>query len=482
MLENTARRLFDISASGDIEFDDSIPTEKKGNFFKVPQIADLATPKRKLFNTYRDDITPDDSLNESSLSNGSSCDSPGFLERNLKLADVEKGLEVIGRGLAKDQSIGWREHWTFLNEFIDISSNEGLIKLEQYLQQRLKDKIKPSTNHNSNKFQEKLDLVLNQPSTPVSKICHNLNSLQFCREKTSGDKTSTPISPNPFHAYVCVEKSCQIYAKRLLPPITQQPNNISRINDALMMELNRLKSLVCSYKEDIRFFGIDFSAAHSRFAHIVVALLNNENGQQDGLNEIFRQCLTQILEAKIKVNMNKNVDDENTKNTSQLICLIKNLNRFLWLDDKATLIAPEILTTDRECEDVWKNEEKCDCEWLNNDQKVNRSIKRRNRISGGLNDFCSQLNGLSMNEKENGEDEENELFFVRILLFYNIKKKKNIEVFSRFRFSHLRILMMTTTIVMMNFTHHRNHQPTCHSMIVLRKSNMTTIYMGKINL
>lgn len=401
-LEKTSRRLFDTNT---VEDDGNLPNSK-----------------RILFRNYRDQ-SHDDSLNDSIIGtpnalndysfNENMYNSPGFKERNLKLGDVDKGLEIIGRGLAKDQQIIWREHWSFLDEFIDISSSDGLSKFEKYLSDRLNERMKPPSLSIAQRKMYLTPLAV----TPITKISQKLTKLRI--EKDHDDsflqaRASTPTSPNPFHAYLCVEKSCQIYANRLLKPIAQSPTNIVTVNDVLVGELNRLKSLICSYKHDMRFFGVDFEATHSRFAHIVVALMNNDAEYQEyKVGQSLKATLEHILQAKEKsaLNASKNgaSHDEPAKNTMQLICLIKHLLERL--NDLSNLIPPEVLTTETDCTDIWHGEEKCDCEWTNTpNNKLNRSIKRKNRLSETFNEFCDKLN---IKNEENGKEEVDDFFYVR---------------------------------------------------------------------
>uniref|UniRef100_A0A3B4BCN2 Ankyrin repeat and LEM domain-containing protein 2 n=1 Tax=Periophthalmus magnuspinnatus TaxID=409849 RepID=A0A3B4BCN2_9GOBI len=48
-------------------------------------------------------------------------------------SDPERGAEKVGRDLAHEMGHPWAEYWDFLDSFVDLSSAEGLRKLEEYL-------------------------------------------------------------------------------------------------------------------------------------------------------------------------------------------------------------------------------------------------------------------------------------------------------------------------------------------------------------
>jgi len=80
----------------------------------------------------------------------------------LRLQDTEKGLECVGRyayiklkllllllsyfntsrNLAEEYQVPWKEYWPFLKDFVDFRTDEGLTKLEEYLEQKYKEQLR----------------------------------------------------------------------------------------------------------------------------------------------------------------------------------------------------------------------------------------------------------------------------------------------------------------------------------------------------
>nr|XP_056715359.1 ankyrin repeat and LEM domain-containing protein 2 [Euleptes europaea] len=72
----------------------------------------------------------------------------GFFH-NLRKSDLERGIERVGRELAHELGFPWVEYWEFLGCFVDLSSQEGLRTLEEYLNQReMSDKAQQETGEN----------------------------------------------------------------------------------------------------------------------------------------------------------------------------------------------------------------------------------------------------------------------------------------------------------------------------------------------
>ncbi|XP_045881512.1 ankyrin repeat and LEM domain-containing protein 2 [Meles meles] len=66
----------------------------------------------------------------------------GFFH-NVRKTDPERGMERVGRELARELGYPWVEYWDFLGCFVDLSSQEGLQKLEEYLSHQEAGKKSP---------------------------------------------------------------------------------------------------------------------------------------------------------------------------------------------------------------------------------------------------------------------------------------------------------------------------------------------------
>ncbi|KAI8501412.1 mitotic nuclear envelope reassembly [Branchiostoma belcheri] len=65
--------------------------------------------------------------------------SPDFLHvHNIRRGDNDRGLERIGRDLAHNLHVPWKEKWHFLKTDLDLATEEGLRKLEEYFAKRNK--------------------------------------------------------------------------------------------------------------------------------------------------------------------------------------------------------------------------------------------------------------------------------------------------------------------------------------------------------
>ncbi|XP_054087212.1 ankyrin repeat and LEM domain-containing protein 2 homolog isoform X1 [Zeugodacus cucurbitae] len=376
----------DISAIGEnnenLPLDQPQPQQQtfklKGSMLKTALCRKM--PQQELFknnfNTYRDISTassPDsDCCNDSRnllLNESQHYDSPGFKERHIKITDTEKGLELIGRELAREQNVEWREYWDFLNSFINIASEDGLNKLENYFAERLKNE----------EMEKKTAQAMAKSAVILDNVCNALEKLHFPENGSlhdfrngfnnerarysnmtgTGEVASTaPQSTTP---YTYVEKSVQVFAKRMTKAIIYNIENMVSINDTLLPESKRLNSLICSFKEDKSFRNVNFSKVHSRIGNLISIYLANS------------QEVTPAMKIKLQGIIKYMLTPGERREHIECVCwrILK------MLESPTTQILPEQLKTEEMCSKEWEKELQCECQWETN---LSRKTSRRNRM------------------------------------------------------------------------------------------------------
>ncbi|NWU08653.1 ANKL2 protein, partial [Cephalopterus ornatus] len=102
----------------------------------------------------------------------------GFFH-NVRKSDLERGVERVGRELAHELGFPWVEYWEFLGCFVDLSSQEGLRKLEEYLSHRdMSEKAQQETGENETCNRYKTP----QPSGKSRKSCNSISVGAFLDE------------------------------------------------------------------------------------------------------------------------------------------------------------------------------------------------------------------------------------------------------------------------------------------------------------
>ncbi|XP_030563254.1 uncharacterized protein LOC115764403 isoform X1 [Drosophila novamexicana] len=294
------------------------------------------------------DETSFDLSSEFSINMSVSTLNDSFRERHIKNSDIEKGLEVVGRQLARQEQLEWREYWDFLDAFVDMASISGLTRLESYLSAKFEKAQasmlaeKSDQAWNFSQMNQYIDLVADRGKS---------NSLS-----ASGGGITQVMTP-----YTCVEKSLQVFAKRITKTLMNNIGNMVSINDTLLSELKRLKSLIVSFKDDARFISVDFSRVHSRIAHLVASYI----AHSQEVSAVLRNQLMQMMRKMLQLNGERR---------EHLYCVCASMLHML--EQAPTVSLPDALKTEELCSAAWELEQCCNCLW---DGNLSRKTSRRKR-------------------------------------------------------------------------------------------------------
>ncbi|XP_020300811.1 ankyrin repeat and LEM domain-containing protein 2 isoform X2 [Pseudomyrmex gracilis] len=118
----------------------------------------------------------------------------------LRLKDTEKGLERIGRNLAEECHVSWKEYWPFLEDFVDLRSDEGLTKLETYFQEKFKEynmfypaSIQKKLCSTHNDAPANCEQSTEKMENAIDELCKKLNSCSLQTETDRAEDTEEDI-------------------------------------------------------------------------------------------------------------------------------------------------------------------------------------------------------------------------------------------------------------------------------------------------
>lgn len=280
-------------------------------------------------------------------------ESPSFKERKLRLTDTEKGLEIIGRNLALDHHVGWKEYWNFLGTFADLRSDDGLQQLDDYLRKRQQqlDLDEQEALLKASRLPTAIRPTLfssEKPNDSLGSICDAFDKLSLAdalksspqitavnfRKRLGNQASSTPaVLPEPIRSsitnpYLCLHNSLQVFAKRFVKNLDESSSSTMTLDfggffqQAVVDCVRKLNTMVDNYRKDAAFGSIDFSKVHSRYAQLVV--INIEQQSETARGVIHR--LKVLLDRSRELNSASRYADLH----DSLICLQNFLDFYIY--------------------------------------------------------------------------------------------------------------------------------------------------------
>jgi hypothetical protein len=404
---------------------------------------------------------------------------------------------ICYRDLAQEFNVGWSEYWSFLDTFTNLASEDGLQKLEAYLKNRFQEAAQKPNHHDiSDSVKEKYDRagygvngcissttkcteiqsVDGEIISPISSLCLSFKACSLSdtspvkplvqnEAKTRSnvysnragdvnagmeDEALLNILLNPgLSPFLYVEKSCQVFAKRISDGLTVVSHSArvgDSVPDMLQPEIRHLEDLVTSFKDDTRFVSVDFNLVHSRIAIIVAAkliqLANDElefvmSGLKSAVSPTSSSYSDEEDDVSICYRNTRAYADRQKKSDcelNQVKCIAKHILCALQKEqsdgetNKTNGTKKEIhVRTENECMRMWSDASECLCfrqnqNFMRNSRKSS-SFKRIHSVrymSPNSNaNTVSSLDGVSRQLTFEGDDGK----FVKLACLLNCMQR-----------------------------------------------------------
>lgn len=328
--------------------------------------------------------------------------SPSFKEKHIRLTDISKGLESIGRDLANEHHVEWKEYWDFLGRFIDIRKDDGLCCFESFLKHRAKlnEAKEAEVSPTKNKMNESFGLsaicaslysmdINEELAEKTNKITKNGLTSPSCSISRSNlfNDFSVPSQLNSSLAipYTCIEQNCRTFAKRLAKLLEGETiQDQHSYEKMLLQEIKRLNTSIDNYMHDSRFNVLNFQKIHARYSFLLVWYLKKKNVSVKYLRN-FTPLLSKVY-ALASEFAKPNAFDQN-KDVAKVhaICMSNFISNYIEKQDK--IFDPENVETETACVDAWNGPDivECCCTYeVSNSAMRSRREPRKKLYSGKL--------------------------------------------------------------------------------------------------
>ncbi|VVC88891.1 unnamed protein product [Leptidea sinapis] len=335
----------------------------------------------------------------------------------FRLKEITKGLETVGRTLAEQMNVGWKEYWPFLDTFTNLRSKEGLKLLEEYLKAKYDAAYSFAYTDNC-KTQSPVDLSLSRITlnntqnsikcdatlSPMSELCVAMKTCtisdrphwrktdpirqRLCRQPTAKLVANGETSPQVNHTVnqlLCIERTCQVFAKRiadaLIFSLTAEPEVAG---ESLKSEAKHLQNTIHTYMDDERFKSINFALIHSRLAQLVIYKLKQQTIDLDDINN--------LVEFLVKLRCpNDDIfssDDERNSNSrrskSNIDGHVRCVSSYLCEELTDCEVTKPPAVSESECSEIWEKASSCGCDWriqlFERNSKKNASFRKNRSI------------------------------------------------------------------------------------------------------
>ena len=116
-----------------------------------------------------------------------------------RLEDPSLGLERQGRQLAGREGTGWLEFWPWLGEYADLTTEQGLVLLDSYLEEKIREARETQDRDNQEDLEDELEasLLITGGRGREGVECQEGGELEFVSKMSS----STPAKVESWRSY-----------------------------------------------------------------------------------------------------------------------------------------------------------------------------------------------------------------------------------------------------------------------------------------